>query len=78
MNDKFGIDGKQSQQKEIEVMSRLRTRILIDYPHVKPMFLPTMYVYSVKKDIQISNCFKNAYKDFAFFNPDINQFERLN
>lgn len=77
MNDKFGIDGKQSQQKEIEVMSRLRTRILIDYPHVKPMFLPTMYVYSVKKDIQISNCFKNAYKDFAFFNPDINQFERL-
>ena len=77
MDNKFGIDGKKSQQKEIEVMSRLRNVILTDFPHLKPMFLPTMYVYSIKKDYDISNKFRQIYKHFTFFSPDVNQFERL-
>jgi hypothetical protein len=77
LDDKFSIQGKQSQQKEIETMSRLRSTILTDYPHLKPMFLPTMYVYSIKKDYDISNKFRQVYKQFSFFSPDVNQFERL-
>lgn len=77
MNDNFSIQGKQSQQKEIETMSRLRSKILSEFPHLKPMFLPTMYVYSIKKDYEVSNNFRQIYKHFTFFSPDVNQFERL-
>ena len=52
LDNKFAINGRQNQDKELETMTRLRERILIDFPHVKPMFLPTMYVYNIKKDMR--------------------------
>jgi hypothetical protein len=73
----FSIERKCSQKKEMEVMSRIRTKILTDFPHLKPMFLPTMYVYSIEKDLEISNKFRELYKSFALFDPDISQYERL-
>lgn len=77
LDNKFSINGRQNQDKEIETMTRLRERILIDFPHVKPMFLPTMYVYNIKKDMNITNSFRQLHKQFGFFSRDINQYERM-
>lgn len=77
LDNKFSIDGRKNQKKELETMNRLRERILIDYPHLKPMFLPTMYVYSIKKDNTITNKFRRLHSQFGFFSRDINQYERM-
>ena len=58
-------------------MKLLRKRILIDFPHLKPMFLPTLYVYSIKKDLNITNNYRNLHKQFGFFSRDITQYERM-
>lgn len=77
LDNKFSIDGRKNQDKEIATMKMLRKKILEDFPHLKPMFLPTIYVYSIKKDLSITNKFRNLHKEFGFFSRDINQYERM-
>lgn len=77
LDTKFGITGRENQDKEIETIKLLRKRILIDFPHLKPMFLPTLYVYSIKKDLNITNNYRNLHKQFGFFSRDITQYERM-
>jgi hypothetical protein len=77
LDTKFGIKGRENQDKEIETMKLLRRRIIIDFPHVKPMFLPTLYVYSIKKDLNITNSFRKIHQQFGFFSRDVTQYERM-
>ena len=67
LDTKFSIDGRKNQDKEITTMKMLRKKFLEDFPHLKPMFLPTIYVYSIKKDLSITNKFRNLHKEFGFF-----------
>lgn len=77
LDTKFGITGRKNQDKEIETMKLLRKQIISDFPHVKPMFLPTLYVYSIKKDMVITNKFKKIHQQFGFFTRDVTQYERM-
>lgn len=77
LDTQFGIQGRENQDKEIETMKLLRKRIIVDYPHVKPMFLPTLYVYTIKKDLPMTHTFRKIHQQFGFFTRDVTQYERM-
>lgn len=77
LDEKFGINGRNNQYEEIMTMKKIRKLIINNYPECEIRFLPTIYVYSIKKDIDISQKFKNIYDDFNYFSRDISQYERM-
>lgn len=77
LDEKFGISGRNNQEYEIKTMKLIRNKILEDFPFCKPMFLPTLYVYAVQKDNQITKKFKYIHDKFNYFSRDINQYERM-
>ena len=77
LDEKFGINGRYNQREEIKTMKEIRRKIIERYPECEIRFLPTMYVYSIKKDNDVSQKFKNIHNNFSYFSRDVTQYERM-
>jgi len=57
-------------------MKEIRQIIYEDYPFCKTSFLPTFYVYNVKKDLDLTNKFIGIIKQSRIIRPNLNRIER--
>lgn len=70
------IDYEKQQKVELQRMKHIRQIIFEDYPFCKPMFLPTFYVYSIRKDLALTNDFIQIVKKHRIIRPNLNRVER--
>ena len=77
LDTKYSIDGRKNQSQELNTMKKIRKVILDKYPYTKQSFLPTMYVYNIQKDKDITYRYKMVHQKYKFFSRDITQYERM-
>ena len=65
--DDYGIyQGRQSIKQELITMGKIRKKLCEKYPHVRGLFLNTIFVYKVKYDREIEQCMRNLAKQGSF------------
>lgn len=70
------VDYEKQQSVELQRMNNIRQIIYEDYPFCKSSFLPTFYVYNIKKDIELTNDFIGIIKRNRILRPNLNRIER--
>mgnify|MGYP003975281437 CR=1 FL=1 len=70
------INYEKQQNIELQRMKHIRQIIFEDYPFCKSSFLPTFYVYNIKKDLALTAQFIKHVKKGKVIRPDLNKVER--
>ena len=58
-------------------MKLIRKIVYDEHPFVKASFLPTYYIYNIKKDLAFTNEFVTMIKKGRIVRPDLNRMERI-
>ena len=77
IDNRFGFNGRKSQQMELNTMKHIRKELIKRYPHKQGRLLPTYYVTSVAKNNDITRKFAKLHKRNGYFSRSVTQYERI-
>ena len=69
---------RKNKKKEIKTMKNIRKALHKKYPHSRNLMLPTLYVYGIQKDLEISKDYQTLRQEYGHFaSRTITQYERI-